>query len=191
MRNFFFIFFIFFIFSFNSSSNDIISKIEKNWNKTKSMSGTFIQLDTDGNYSEGNFYFLKPYLSKFEYNDKKENIITNETLLRLVDKDGYQIESYSIGNNILKDLLSYNIDIKKEFDVISFQIEDDSYNLWFKSKEGLTNQSLQLFFDKNTLDLKKWEIFDELNNKTVLEFTKIKKNTFISQNLFVVKYKNN
>ena len=191
MRNFFFIFFIFFIFSFNSSSNDIISKIEKNWNKTKSMSGTFIQLDTDGNYSEGNFYFLKPYLSKFEYNDKKENIITNETLLRLVDKDGYQIESYSIGNNILKDLLSYNIDIKKEFDVISFQIEDDSYNLWFKSKEGLTNQSLQLFFDKNTLDLKKWEIFDELNNKTVLEFTKIKKNIFISQNLFVVKYKNN
>ena len=191
MRIFFFIFYIFFIFSFNTSSNDIISKIEKNWNKTRSMSGTFIQLDTDGNYSEGNFYFLKPYLSKFEYKDKKENIITNETLLRLVDKDGYQIESYSIGNNILKDLLSYNIDIKKEFDVISFLIEEDSYNLWFKSKEGLTNQSLQLFFDKNTLDLKKWEIFDELNNKTVLEFTKIKKNIFISQNLFVVKYKNN
>ena len=191
MRNFFFIFFIFFIFSFNTSSNDIISEIEKNWNKTKSMSGTFIQLDTDGNYSEGNFYFLKPYLSKFEYKDKKENIITNETLLRLVDKDGYQIESYSIGNNILKNLLSNNIDIKKEFDVISFQIEEDSYNLWFKSKEGLTNQSLQLFFDKNTLDLKKWEIFDELNNKTVLEFTKIKKNISISQNLFVVKYKNN
>ncbi len=191
MRIFFFIFYIFFIFSFNTSSNDIISKIEKNWNNTRSMSGTFIQLDTDGNYSEGNFYFLKPYLSKFEYKDKKENIITNETLLRLVDKDGYQIESYSIGNNILKDLLSYNIDIKKEFDVISFLIEEDSYNLWFKSKEGLTNQSLQLFFDKNTLDLKKWEIFDELNNKTVLEFTKIKKNIFISQNLFVVKYKNN
>ena len=191
MRIFFFIFYIFFIFNFNTSANDIISKIEKNWNKTRSMSGTFIQLDTDGNYSEGNFYFLKPYLSKFEYKDKKENIITNETLLRLVDKDGYQIESYSIGNNILKNLLSYNIDIKKEFDVISFLIEEDSYNLWFKSKEGLTNQSLQLFFDKNTLDLKKWEIFDELNNKTVLEFTKIKKNIFLSQNLFVVKYKNN
>ena len=100
MRIFFFIFYIFFIFSFNTSSNDIISKIEKNWNKTRSMSGTFIQLDTDGNYSEGNFYFLKPYLSKFEYKDKKENIITNETLLRLVDKDGYQIESYSIGTTL-------------------------------------------------------------------------------------------
>ena len=191
MRNFFFIFYIFFIFSFNTSSNDIISDIENNWNKTKSMSGTFIQIDTDGNYSEGNFYFLKPYLSKFEYTDKQEKIITNETLLRLVDKDGYQIESYSVGNNILKDLLSYNIDIKKEFDVISFQIEENSYKLWFKSKQGLTNQSVQLFFDKNTLDLKKWEIFDELNNKTVLEFTKIKKNIFISQNLFVVKYKRN
>ena len=75
--------------------------------------------------------------------------------------------------------------------MISFQIEENSYKLWFKSKQGLTNQSVQLFFDKNTLDLKKWEIFDELNNKTVLEFTKIKKNIFISQNLFVVKYKRN
>ena len=31
----------------------------------------------------------------------------------------------------------------------------------------------------------------ELDNKTVLEFTKIKKNIFISQNLFVVRYTNN
>ena len=33
MRNFFFIFFIFFIFNFITSSNDIISEIEKNWNE--------------------------------------------------------------------------------------------------------------------------------------------------------------
>ena len=41
------------------------------------------------------------------------------------------------------------------------------------------------------MELEKWEIFDELDNKTVLEFTKIKKNIFISQNLFVVRYTNN
>jgi outer membrane lipoprotein-sorting protein len=36
--------------------------------------------------------------------------------------------------------------------------------------------------------MKKWEIYDEFDNKTVFKFTKIKKNIFISQNLFVVRY---
>ena len=48
---------------------------------------------------------------------------------------------------------------------------------------------VDIIFDKYTLDIKKWEIYDEFQNKTVFEFTKIKKNIFISQNLFVVKYK--
>ena len=61
----------------------------------------------------------------------------------------------------------------------------------FKPKNEKTDYHAKLFFDINTLDLKKWEIYDEFNNKTVLEFTKIKKNIFISQNLFVVKYNNN
>ena len=44
--------------------------------------------------------------------------------------------------------------------------------------------------DRDPLELEKWEISDELGNKTVLEFTKIKKNISISQNLFDVKYRN-
>ena len=55
-----------------------------------------------------------------------------------------------------------------------------------KSKTKVT-----IYFDKDTLDLKKWEIYDEFDNKTVLEFTNIKKNIFISQNLFAVKYRKN
>ena len=46
-------------------------------------------------------------------------------------------------------------------------------------------------YKSKTLDLKKWVIFDEFENKTVLEFTNIKKNISISENLFVVKYKQN
>ena len=32
----------------------------------------------------------------------EENIITNENLLIIIDDEGYKIDSYSIGNNILK-----------------------------------------------------------------------------------------
>ena len=174
--------------SINANSNEIISQIETNWNQIETMSGNFKQEDSDGIVSYGNFYFLKPYQSKFIYKDRTENIITNERLLIIVDHNDYKIESYAIGSNVLKKLLSNNLSINEQFDIINFKNANKEYVLQLRVKNNDNNQ-INISFDKNNLDIKKWEIYDEFQNKTVLEFTKIKKNIFISQNLFVVKYK--
>ena len=174
--------------SVSANSNEIISQIEANWNQIKTMSGYFKQEDSDGIVSYGNFYFLKPYQSKFVYKDRSENIITNESLLVIVDHEDYKIDSYAIGNNALKKLLSNNLSINEQFDLINFSSANKEYILQLRIKNKDDNQ-INITFDKNSLDIKKWEIYDDFQNKTVLEFTKIKKNIFISQNLFVVNYK--
>ena len=171
-----------------ANSNEIISQIETNWNQIETMSGHFKQEDPEGIVSYGKFYFLKPYQSKFVYKDRSENIITNESLLLIVDNEDYKIESYAIGNNVLKKLLSKNLSINEQFDIVNFKNANKEYVLQLRVKNNDNNQ-INISFDKNNLDIKKWEIYDEFQNKTVLEFTKIKKNIFISQNLFVVKYK--
>ena len=60
MRKYQFICYIFItiIFSIvNSySNNEIISLIENEWNNTKSLSGSFIQIDQDNNEEKGKFY---------------------------------------------------------------------------------------------------------------------------------------
>ena len=169
----------------------IISKIQTGWNKIQTMSGEFSQIDSDGNIENGKFYFLKPYQSKFVYSNKDEDIVTNETLLRIIDKKGFQIDSYSIGSNALKKLLAESLDIEEEF-TIDYAIENEfNYEIQAGIKNDSTSRRVILSFNKDTIELEKWEIFDELDNKTVLEFTKIKKNIFISQNLFVVRYTKN
>ena len=172
-------------------SNEVIKNIEDNWNQISSMSGEFQQLDSDSNISIGKFFFLKPYLSKFIYEDRPENIITNRLLLRIVDQDNYQIDSYPIGNNILKKILSENFSIEEDLNIKSLKSDNGFYEIEFLTSLDNTNNKALLLFNKNTLDLKKWVIFDEFDNKTVLEFTNIKKNISISENLFVVKYKQN
>ncbi len=174
-----------------ADTNSIISKIQDGWNEIQTMSGEFSQLDMDGNRETGKFYFSKPYLSKFIYSNKNEDIVTNESLLRIVDKEGFQIDSYAIGGNVLKKLLANNLDINNEFR-IDYAIENEfNYEISAGIKNDSSISKVILTFNKNTAELENWEIFDELNNKTVLEFTKIKKNIFISQNLFVVRYTNN
>ncbi len=184
--------FILFPWHISSAETDlIISKIQTGWNQIQTMSGEFSQIDSDGNLETGKFYFLKPYQSKFVYTNKNEDIITNETLLRIVDKKGFQIDSYAIGSNALKMLLSNNLNIEKEF-AIDYAIENEfNYEVQAGINNDTTSSRVILTFNKDTIELEKWEIFDELDNKTVLEFTKIKKNIFISQNLFVVRYSNN
>jgi len=179
------------LFSWHSSvaeTESIISKVQSGWNKIQTMSGEFSQIDSDGNLETGKFYFLKPYQSKFTYTNKTEDIITNETLLRIVDKKGFQIDSYAIGGNAFKKLLSNNLNIEEEF-IIDYAIENEfNYEIQAGIKNNSTLSRVILIFNKDTMELEKWEFSDELNNKTVLKFTKIKKNIFISQNLFVVRY---
>ena len=175
----------------SAKTESIISKIQSGWNEIQTMSGEFSQLDMNGNLENGKFYFSKPYQSKFVYVNKNEDIVTNESLLRIVDKEGFQIDSYAIGGNVLKKLLSNDLDIKQEFK-IDYAIENEfTYEIKASDKNGKNISDVVLTFNKDTIELKKWEISDELNNKTVLEFTKIKKNIFISQNLFVVRYRDN
>ena len=174
-----------------ANTESIISKIQSNWNEIQTMSGEFSQLDSNGNLETGKFFFSKPYQSKFIYKNKKEDIVTNESLLRIVDKEGFQIDSYAIGGNILKKLLSNNLDIKKEFDINFIEETEKSYEIGAISKNSNSMSEVILTFNKTTIELEKWEISDEIGNKTVLQFTKIKKNIFISDNLFDVRYQNN
>ena len=175
----------------SAETESIISKIQSGWNEIQTMSGEFSQLDMNGNLENGKFYFSKPYQSKFVYVNKNEDIVTNESLLRIVDKEGFQIDSYAIGGNVLKKLLSNDLDIKQEFK-IDYAIENEfTYEIKASDKSDRNISDVVLTFNKDTIELKKWEISDELNNKTVLEFTKIKKNILISQNLFVVRYRDN
>ena len=113
MKSFILTIFLFFFLVSNSQSNPIVTGIEDNWNEIKSMSGQFEQIDQEGNIFSGHFYFLKPYKSKFTYDGREEDIITNKSLMVVVDKEGYQIDSYLIGNHIMKSLLSDKTNISK------------------------------------------------------------------------------
>ena len=188
MKSFILTIFLFFFVVNNSSSNPIVTGIENNWNEIKSMSGQFEQIDQEGNIFNGQFFFLKPFKSKFMYDGREEDIITNKSLMVVVDKESYQIDSFPIGDSILKKLLSEDILIENEFDIISLTDENNFYHLFLKVKDDKSDNQIKFVFDRDSSDLKKWEIYDEFGNKTVFKFTKIKKNIFISQNLFVVKY---
>ena len=106
------------------------------------------------------------------YDGREEDIITNKSLMVVVDKKGYQIDSFPIVDSILKTILSKDILIKNEFDIISLTDENNFYYLLLKIKDDKSDNQIKFVFDRQSLDLKKWEIYDEFSNKTVLSLQK-------------------
>ena len=181
-----------FISAFTVSAVDekfLLNTIEDNWNKIHTMSGNFIQYNSDETMSYGKFFLSKPFKSKFIYENNNETIITTETLIVLLDKEGFRIESYPILNSPIKNLLVNEIDFQNMEAKIKINEKKNRYHIYISDPN---QKGVAIFsFKKDDLDLEKWEIIDEFDQSTVLEFTKIKKNISISPEIYKVRYKNN
>ena len=167
----------------------LLESIENHWNKVNTMSGNFIQYNSDETMSYGNFYLSKPFKSKFIYQNNNETIVTTETLIVLLDEEGFRIDSYPLLNSPIKNLLVSKFNFENLNANIKLNEENNFYHIYISS---LDSEKYAIFsFNKDSLDLKKWEIVDEFDQSTVLEFTKIKKNISIGPETYKIRYKNN
>ena len=174
-----------------SASNEklLLELIEDHWNKINTMSGSFIQYNNDETMSYGDFYLSKPFKSKFIYQNNNETIVTTEALIVLLDEDGFRIDSYPLLNSPIKNLLITNFDFENLNANIKLNEENNFYRIYINEFDEKKDAIFS--FHKDSLDLKKWEIVDEFDQSTVLEFTKIKKNISIGPETYKIRYKNN
>ena len=188
---------VFFYFLFNllpaiaesNEDKEILTKIENAWNDVNTMSANFMQINADGTIDKGIFYLKKPYKSRFEYlNKQNEIIITNRNLLNIVDSSGYQIDGYPLGDTPLKKIMGKEINLSEIFNIKNISQIDGHYQIQVVSHSKNEFGKATFYFSKDKFDLKKWEIIDEYENLTVLEFTNLQKNISLSQNLFVIRH---
>jgi outer membrane lipoprotein-sorting protein len=191
MTKFFSFLFILIFLKFNFVfAEPLLNLIETSWNDVDSMTGQFKQIDNDGNIQFGNFYIQKPHRSLFEYREQEEKILTNKFFLHIINQKHFIIDSYPISNNPIKYLLLENLNLQEHYDY-AIRNTSDQITIDLSQKE-LDNdfEKITLYFKKETLDLKKWEIFNEFGEKTSLEFTNIIKNISIGADKFVIHYNN-
>ena len=167
----------------------LLESIEDHWNTVNTMSGSFIQYNTDETMSYGNFFLSKPFKSKFIYQNINETIVTTETLIVLLDEEGFRVDSYPLFNSPIKKLLINQFDFENLNSNIRLNEDDNFYHIYINDHDD--KRTAIFSFNKDSLDLKKWEIVDEFDQSTVLEFTKIKKNISISPETYKIKYKKN
>ena len=172
-----------------SEENKYIDIIEEDWNNTQTITGRFHQKINDDNIVSGNFYIQKPYKSNFTYDNELENIITSKFFINIVDNKKFLIDRYPIINQPIYKILSEEINLKETFKILSIKIINNeiAINLVSKNNSSNSKAKIKITFNGDDYSLKNWEIIDDLGQSTYLEFTKIRKNISIDQELFVIK----
>ena len=189
ITTFIFVFISFFSANALSEESQVIKIIEKEWNHTQTLSGKFHQEIYGDKVISGDFFIEKPYKSNFTYHTQSQNIITSKYFINFVDKESKLLDRYPIINQPVYKLFSKNINLKNVFHIRSVEQNQTEVKIKLAPKDNDEIQIDLTFHSKNYL-LKKWEIVDALGQTTYLEFTNVRKNISIDQNLFIFEEKN-
>ena len=174
---FFIIFFLFFSASLNASIKD---KIIDNLNKTNNFSFEFTQTINDTNE---NGYCIIEYPKKIfcSYDNKLKKItVSNGKSLVIKNRSNNQYYIYSVNKTPLAFILDKKYLIKK-INSLSFRVLDNKYyNFTLFENENIIN----IFFDKNTLNLIGWQTEDIYQNLVITFISNVKINGKIDKNVF-------
>ncbi len=171
----YFIIFFFIIFITNGNS-DNKNRIIENLNKTQNLIFKFEQ-NIKGEIKNGNCIIQYPKKIFCKYS-KNKILVSNGKSLVIKTKTSYY--RYPLKKTPFNLILDKDYLINKIYDLEEKIIEDTYINYTIIEKSNKIN----IFFDNKTFNLIGWEIKDIYQNLNIVFFSSIKKNQYISKDLF-------
>ncbi len=172
-----FIFIVFFVnLFFKISTSEAISQknyieIKNYLSDLKTLNADFIQVSNDGSIRKGKIYITLPGKLRISYENPNDLLITSMGFWLVVqNRILKQTNNYPLSKTPLNDFLNQKLVLDKNNYKFKFHEENGIVTLRFLKTEKMVGTSFQLFFETNPIQLKKWEIIDEFDNKTSVLF---------------------
>ena len=170
------------LFFINYSQADVQEKLLKKYKTINTLHFDFTQNIGD-KVEFGDCYIKYPLLMKCYYPKKKKSIISNGKRFVIVKKRYKKIYSYPLK----KTPLFYLLDKKNILNVI--QNYDPTFTSSDLIKYELTDNNLNklnIFFDKNSLNLLGWKTIDAYANEVSFLIRNIETNILIKEDFFKI-----
>ena len=167
-----FIFFIILIFfsSYSYAENDekrIILEIKSYIKNLEKLKADFIQVGPDGNVREGKLYLDLPGKIRFEYIKPENLLITSQGFWLVVqDRKLKYTNNIPLNETPLYFFLNKKLNFEKKALNITLTKELGLILLTIKDQNQYNQSTLTMQFSENPINLKKWIITDEFDNKT-------------------------
>ena len=180
--NFTLVIIFFYLFFTNYSQVDFKDKLINKLKTTNTLYFNFIQ--TIGEKEEiGNCHIKYPLLMKCEYPKKKKIIIANGKKFAIVQKRYKKIYYYPLKKTPLFYILNKEniLNVIKNYEPFLTDSNFIGYEL-----TDITSGKINIFFNKNSLELSGWKTIDAYSNEVSFLIRNIKTNILIKNEIFKI-----
>ena len=168
--------------------NAIIDRVAKAMTDTKTVQGSFTQVDPSGSPSNGAFYISRPGKVRFEYTKPEPIFIVSDgTTVSIEEPKRKAYDAVPLSSTPLHLFLRSNIDLRKDGSVTDVQTSSGSYFVTLVDKTGEAEGKMILQFRQSDFELLGWRQVDGTGAETRVQLSNIKKNVALKPSLFVVK----
>ena len=139
-----------------------ISRIENYLNRIKTLQARFLQVTSDGDYSEGDFYFSKPGKMRLNYDSPSSIVILSDGVnLGYYDKELEYVTYINLERTQASILLRERISFSAgDFLVTAFERSPGVLRLTVIKGDDPLEGNITLIFSDQPLGLKKWTVTD-------------------------------
>lgn len=168
--------------------NGIIDRVAKAMTDTKTVQGSFTQVDPSGSPSNGAFYISRPGKVRFEYTTPEPiYIVSDGTTVSIEEPKRKSYDAVPLSSTPLQLFLRSNIDLKKDGSVADVQTANGNYYVTLVDKTGEAEGKMILQFRQSDFELIGWRQVDGAGAETRVQLSNMKKNVSLKPSLFVVK----
>jgi len=172
----------FYLFFINNSQANFQEQLLNKYKTINTLSFDFIQKIGD-KIEFGNCYIKYPLLMKCEYPKKKKSIITNGKKIAIIKRRYKKIYHYPLKKTPLFYLLNKEniLNVIKNYEPFLVDSNMIEYEL-----TDANSSKINIFFDKNSLELSGWKTTDAYSNEVNFLLRNIETNISITNEFFEI-----
>lgn len=192
------LFILFFSFSVNATldstvdtpkNREILMAVEKAYNKIQTLSAQFAQFNskTENDLQTGTLYLSRPGKMRLVYEKGSPlEFFAVDGYLIYHDKDSQEVSYFELSQTPVELILQKTL----KFDNPGFIVDEvsevlDEYHVRAYKKDARDLGSITLVIDKNTLQLKQWEVLDMQGIKSTVSLFNTLVNIPVDKSLFI------
>jgi outer membrane lipoprotein-sorting protein len=133
------------------------------------MKGGFLQLDSKGNASEGDFYIEKPGKMRFDYKPPSAALIVSDgQTVAVANRRLNTVDRYSLKDLPLGVILGDKIDLARSQQLVSIQRDAGAVIVGLRSSLNRSKANIFLLFSDPVPELRQWAVIDAQGQKTTI-----------------------
>ena len=165
--------------------DDAVIQVESYLNSIKTLSARFLQVDSDGNVTNGRFYLRRPGRLRFEYDDPSPLLIVADGIwLILHDRELGQVSRYPLFETPLGALVDEPVNLREKVEVVRVEQGLGVLRIMVVDRANPDDGWIDITFTEPPLILRQWKVRDAQGGTIELSLTDIRVNQKLDPNLF-------